>query len=174
MSIGDYADITPHALRLWRRDTSVYSGEDGLVTRSAFVVGFASLARRMGNGSFRDGCKVRIGLTATRAEPGKLKLGDYQLHAQRFVAPLSLESRAKSSPPVIVRNLDLPPERLAPAGLSLALPLAEGERDGAVTFASLVKLIKASSAFPLAFAPVPMDYCLPPSDRPARLRAPRA
>jgi predicted acylesterase/phospholipase RssA len=160
MSVGEYRNIEPQALRPWRRGTSVYSGEDGLVTRNAFVVGFASLARRMRTGKFRPGCQVRIGLTATRDEPGKLTLGDYEVRAQRFVAPLSLESRAGFTPAVVVKNLDLTPKQLAPAGLSLALPLAEGERDGAVTFGSLVKLIKASSAFPLAFAPVPMDYCL--------------
>ena len=118
--------MTPHALRLWRRDTSVQSREDGLVTRSAFLFGSASLARRM---SVRFVTLQADGLTATTPSR-EVELADYELHAQRYVAPLSLESRARSSPPD--REEPGPPAgATGTGGVVLRLAAGGGERDGA-------------------------------------------
>jgi predicted acylesterase/phospholipase RssA len=153
----------PEALRPphdpWQPDRSIYSKADGLLTRRAFLAGFEHLAARLQKARYRE-CLVKVGITATRADVVRLGNG---AAAQRFVVPLELATTqcngtgaAARDCELAVRNrrqwlVDLRAHR--DIGKYMLLP----EEDGRIPHSILFDLIKASSAFPIAFAPQPLQ-----------------
>lgn len=143
----------------WSDDQSVYTSDDGLVTRAAFAAVQANLGQRLKDTDYRQACLVRVGLTATRAHAAKIFLGQdktAEVAADRYVVPLEVATNGTA----VVTNSAVNVDNV---GLSLALPL-KAANDPTLDFGSVVTLLKASSAFPIAFGPVPMAYCVPSPD----------
>lgn len=143
----------------WSDDQSVYTADDGLVTRAAFAAVQANLGQRLKDTDYRQACLVRVGLTATRARAAKIFLGQdntAEVAADRYVVPLEVVTNGTA----VVTNSAVNVDNV---GLSLALPL-KAANDPNLDFGSVVTLLKASSAFPIAFGPVPMAYCVPSPD----------
>jgi hypothetical protein len=139
----------PHGV--WDEDQPIYGSEDGLVTRRAFTAGYRYLATRLDDGGpYRPGCRVRIGLTATRAHPLDVNFAGGQARVQRFVFPMVAQSRGQS---LLVQNLDDQPWLDAHREIGTIALLPADAATGKIQFEALVNLIKASSAFPVAFAP---------------------
>lgn len=147
--------------------SGVYGDDDGLVTRRSFAVGYNRLASLITNGAFRA-CSVRLGLTATRTQSATLALGQQPVDSERYVVPLEFTT----DPSHLGANVTDFVEgsfraRLRSSGLWMALPV-KSAADATVSTDAIVRIIKASSAFPFAFAPQELDHCLPgKSDLPA-------
>lgn len=134
-----------------RGRAELYGPQDGLLTRAAFNAVEHHLEARLAAVRYRPDCAFLAGVTATRAAPTPLEINPgYAVPTQRYVAPLALRGTAAglleiTNHPLATRTL----------GKRLALPTAAG-RIGA---ASILSLVEASSAFPVAFAPVLLDFC---------------
>jgi len=98
-------------------------------------------------------CDVVLGISATRVVPRSIELGgalEIPRVEERFA--LRIEGRGPGRPPRLTNYVG------ADGGDALLLP--EGP-DGEVAFSALRDLLFASSAVPLAFAPVELAYCAP-------------
>lgn len=173
----------------WFDAPSPYTDEDGLFTRSAFAAAEAYLSQRLVSARTAEGtCDVAVGVTVTRGAAAEYPLETVSptlgpaggaepltVPTQRYVVPLRLEVTPTSS---VLRNA------LAPSGgpfwesgahrrlaRALHLPARDGDGEGngdgpkeGVPPALLLRLVKASSAFPVVFAPIRLDVCLDPHD----------
>lgn len=111
------------------------------------------LAERWQSGA--DGsCDVVLGISATRVIPRNVEMAGGALQVPRVEEhfALHLQGRGPGKPPRLTNYVDA-----KGAGDTLLLPEGAG---GEVPFAALCDLLLASSAFPLAFAPVELAHCV--------------
>ncbi|MCB9729055.1 MAG: patatin-like phospholipase family protein [Deltaproteobacteria bacterium] len=100
-------------------------------------------------------CDVVIGVTATRLEPEEVSASGLTVPRQEEKFVLRLRSRGEGKPPEVTNFVT--PDDAVPRPL---LVLPEGPGAGDAAFDALKSLLFASSAFPLAFPPEPVSYCL--------------
>jgi predicted acylesterase/phospholipase RssA len=150
----------------WQPDRSVYSREDGLLTRRAFLAALAHLERRLALPRYRQ-CLVKVGITVTRADVVRLA----GAATQRFVVPLELGTRdcGPDGAGCRIRIGNHLPWLLAgdghrAIGKFMMLPQTQALE---IPRPAIFDLVSASSAFPVAFAPQRLDRCAPP-DEPIR------
>ncbi len=123
----------------------------GAFTRSAFEREAAELGKlyRLG---FRPGCDLLLGFTATRVTPARTDVGALNEIAHSEVRfSVAIDSLGPGQQPRIESYL-LPDHPLPQPVLPLDGPLADPYR-------SLLQVVFASAAFPLAFEPMPVEFC---------------
>lgn len=139
--------------------------EDSVFSRSVYVERLLELSELVSDGKFRSGCEIDIAIIVTRVEPEYSTFGTgdgkLQVPSQRYVVPLTIAAQGQRGNPIATgisfRN-NLRYSRFADrSGNYLYLP----EENGIVPFDTVARAVMASSAFPLVFGPVEMDYCLP-------------
>jgi predicted acylesterase/phospholipase RssA len=143
------------------------SDDLALLDRRFFGTVQDTLQSRIAATPFRGGCEVPVGITLTRVIPEvvTLKYG-LQVRTQRFVTLLTARSADGAGAPSrgapFVFHTVLP----SPALLEQLGRVRLAQRDTAVPVAmnSLFTIVRASSAFPVAFAPVEMALYNPESD----------
>jgi predicted acylesterase/phospholipase RssA len=164
----------------WFTAETPFTAEDGLFTRSAFAAAEAYLARRLVEARVARGtCEVAVGVTVTREAaadypvetvsaqmlPADARPPDdrgLRVPTQRYVVPLRLvvdtdggHLRNALGPDGSAWWSNASHRRIAKA-LHLPVP-AEGPPD--VPPADVLRLVKASSAFPVVFAPIRLPVC---------------
>lgn len=164
----------------WFTAETPFTAEDGLFTRSAFAAAEAYLARRLVEARVARGtCEVAVGVTVTREaaadypvetvsaqmQPADARPPDdrgLRVPTQRYVVPLRLvvdteggHLRNALGPDGSAWWSNASHRRIAKA-LHLPVP-AEGPPD--VPPADVLRLVKASSAFPVVFAPIRLPVC---------------
>ncbi|HEY9053172.1 MAG TPA: patatin-like phospholipase family protein [Gammaproteobacteria bacterium] len=105
--------------------------------------------------TYREGCSVNIGIAVTKLFPEKSTVDGIDLRTQRFVFPLQMFVQNGE---VKFRNLSPEDKRFTSLDQFIYLP----EVNGLVQTHEVLKLALASSAFPIAFAPVNLSYCIAP------------
>ena len=138
-----------------------YAPGDGLFARGAFAPAEATLRQALDDGTrFPAGCPLTVGVTVTRIRPADIviKSADAQsgsdgihIPTQRFVSTFGLETGAAG---LRFRQLD---EHDHEIGEYLTLPTKDGA--GLVTDDQILDIIRASSAFPVAFGPQVIRHC---------------
>jgi glucose/arabinose dehydrogenase len=160
-----------------------YQSDDGLLTRRAFADVEADIKRRLADGDrFRSGCRLPVGVTVTKVTPERIEQSDksgwskLEVATQRMAVLLEAEScptsggcpfepgLAFSQPPFhLPRRAGLDggdgaSERSGEGlfGKRLIVPASVAQHVDART---LLDVVEASSAFPLAFGPKMLKYC---------------
>jgi len=137
-----------------------YAKDDGLLARSAFTDIKKKLAGATATaGRFDPTCRLPIGITVTRNKLGNLVLNDsggsgpgLQIATQRFV--VTMEAHAS---PQGLAFIERPRGCDDPAvGQYLHLPGAAGTQ---LPIETVLGLVEASSAFPLAFGSKRVNHC---------------
>ncbi len=138
-----------------------YAPGDGLFARGAFAPAEATLRQALDDGTrFPAGCPLTVGVTVTRIRPADIviKSADAQsgsdgihIPTQRFVSTFGLQTG-----PAGLRFKQLA-EHDHEIGEYLTLPTKEGS--GPVTDDQVLDIIRASSAFPVAFGPQVIRHC---------------
>jgi predicted acylesterase/phospholipase RssA len=150
------SDLLPH-----KRDPE-WKSETGLFTRTRFGELFAELDSAWKNARYSDTpCSVAFGAAITRLADDSLTLSN-QVHArnQRYAAAFTIAGATGpgGSGPQYMR----PPQNLNEKlrlGSLVELPL---NTSGRISHNFAHALIKASSGYPLAFEPHPVQYCKQP------------
>jgi len=138
---------------------------DALLTRSPFAGRLEALATSTSRSAWEPGCAVDIAMVVSRTVPKPLKLPvspvSRQVAVQRFVIPLIARVRGgeEGGRPRLVFENHLAYARGARGTQYLLLP----ETGGEVDFDVVVRAVLASSAFPVAFGRVQLQYCAPDS-----------
>jgi predicted acylesterase/phospholipase RssA len=140
-----------------------YKPDDGLLTRKAFKKVLKKLKSTMNADIYIQGCRVPIGLMVTRTKPLVMSVDGVdglKVENERFIIPvlLSVDETGKARFKANILNSDV-------AGLGNTIYLAgSGERDTdglpVIDNESVISAVLASSAFPVAFGRVQLDYCM--------------
>ena len=139
--------------------------EDSVFSRSVYVQRLHELSGLVADGKFRSGCEIDIAIVVTRVEPEYKTFGTgdgkLQVPSQRYVVPLTITAQGQGKNPIATgvsfKNNLRYSGFAGRSGNYLYLP----EESGIVAFDTVARAVMASSAFPLVFGPVEMDYCLP-------------
>jgi predicted acylesterase/phospholipase RssA len=125
---------------------------DGLFARSAFDASIGKMETMLGLNLYKPGCRVPVAMLTTREEAAELKVGKVIVHNQRFV--FSLQFVADENGNGHFENFIL---NDADGTLGNVVYLPAPHRQ--IPFTDLKRLIYASSAFPVAFGQVELNYC---------------
>lgn len=132
---------------------------DALLSRTAFRDVRGDIQAAVGQARFRPGCSLSLGLTVTRIVPSRVQTAGLSVENQRFVVPL----RASVSPDGRLHFWnDVRPHRAELVGSRIFLANPE-DRDShpsvsELSIETVIDAVLASSAFPVAFGPVRLDY----------------
>lgn len=132
---------------------------DSLFSRKkAFDSAIGTFKKFVGLRVFRD-CRIPIGLLVTRENPSVVTTGSVSVRNQRFVIALEFVSRRGG--PGRFRSVRLDNEDDPDIGTVAYLAGTGPDAEDGVSVAveDVVKLIYASSAFPVAFSKVDLEYC---------------
>lgn len=100
-----------------------------------------------------EGCRLLLGVTATRVRPARISQADGRLRLPRMAAQFLFEvtGRGPGRPPALQNFV---------GDRDLARPMLPLDGPEADAFGALRDLLLASSAVPLVFEPVPVEHCL--------------
>lgn len=114
-------------------------------------------------------CDFVFGVATTRLIPGSLAIRENVLSLPRTEEKflLRIQGRGPGKPPLVTNYID--------EELPLGSPLLPVDGDAEGDFTPIRDLLYASSAFPMAFAPVKLRYChwVPGKDADGRTKTPR-
>lgn len=139
---------------------------DGMFARSAFEDSIALIKEELSNNGFAPDSEIPIGMATTRTTRADIDFGPGTAGTQRFmfIVNFVVDDKGRGhfeSKPVPENDPDL--------GNVAYLP---GQPDNKgnirVDVEQVIKLMKASSAFPVAFGSIPLDYCTSPKDPEAK------
>src|SRR6516165_689953 len=142
-------------------DPSLYLKEDSLLSRRGLVAELENVRGkifdRKDDYAFIPGCEIPLGFTVTRTVPQESQIGGVSALTQRFVIPLVFEVTpagwVRLRPQTLGADRDSSDYRLL---------LAESRDDSGENWVSgeqTGQAILASSAFPVAFSPLPICTC---------------
>jgi len=155
----DYTDIIENFDEyINRRHTANGSDKGGLFSRKGLLNSVRLVYEEVKNKEYINDCEVNIGIAVTKLFPEIMNVLGVSLKNQRFIFPLKLSVKNKK---VIFENLNADDPKFVSQDNYLYLPEKE---DGTVDVYDVLKLALASSAFPVAFAPVNLKYCKPVKD----------
>lgn len=138
----------------WTRIFNDTSTELAVFDRAGLIDGLAKpiLAKRMRDPRLVQGCTVPAGITLTRVLPDSLRLQQLAIQTQRVVTPFRVtvdRGRARGDTLVTFDRIDA-----SNADGRFGILAHLGPRGHVIAFDSLLEAVKASAAFPIAFAPV--------------------
>lgn len=141
----------------WNRIFNDTSSELAVFDRRALIENLAEpiLAARMQDPRLVEGCSVPAGITLTRVVPDTLRYQELRILTQRIVTPFQVTvDRGRARGDTLVRFTRIPVDNRDRHFGLLAHLGAEGAD---IRFDRLLTAVKASAAFPIAFAPVPLE-----------------
>lgn len=138
-----------------------YYSDDGLFTRHAFDDAIKNFKSTMNQAIFREDCQVPLGITVTRVKPGEMSVAGVKVKNQRFMIPLRIESDKNNKNKMVIVS-HLVNENDAGMGNVMYLQgkkYTESTDKYAISADDVVASILTSSAFPIAFGRMKLDYC---------------
>ncbi len=124
-----------------------------LFSRRSFDPAVARVEKGWNEG-LPEHCDMVLGVSTTRQAPRVVDLAHERLEVPRIEEKFALRIRGRGvGRPLLATNYFDPKHELPQ-------PLLPTGPDGAVPFAAVRDLVLASSAFPLAFPPLPLAHCL--------------
>ena len=149
-------------INLLPENASEYGHEDGLLSRRAFKEVIQQISDLLDQPIYRSDCAIPVALTVTRTEPVVMEVGGIRVRNQRFVIPFILKS-LPSEPGKIILQSYLEGRSDKMLGNVIYL---QSITNNQITLAkeSIFSAVLASSAFPVAFGRVKLNYCLQQDD----------
>jgi predicted acylesterase/phospholipase RssA len=146
------------------KDPNQYKDTDGLFSRIPFNTPLDKVREIMSEKIFEPGCAIPFGITVTDEAPKTIEIAGISVNNQRHFIPLLLKSDEDGSAAFYAYPVDqsdpnygnviyLPPENK---------PTANQTRYK-TGIDQVIQAVLASSAFPVAFGRVQLDYCSPPA-----------
>ena len=146
-------------------DSQLYLKDDALFTRNAFAKVIQNIKNILSQDVFIEGCKVPVAVTTTRTTPVKEEIiKGIEVENQRFVVPFILATAEDGS-----RQLNILPyeqdknstdnKENKQFGNVLHLPYATVAQKK-LKVQDVIDAVLASSAFPVAFGRISLNYCL--------------
>lgn len=131
-----------------------YEKTDGLLSREEFRKITANLKDLLNEEIYREDCDIPFALIVTRTNPLILDVEGIKVKNERFVIPLKLVSDKKH--PGKIKILNHIVDNSSPLFGNVIYLQTDGNH---VSPGSLIDAALATSAFPVAFGRIPLDYC---------------
>ena len=136
---------------------SIYYGEgDALLSRHDLLQAAGKVREQWNTSSFRQGCRIPLGVTVTRVVPEAFKVGNIQVQNQRMYIPFEVRTRDDSTLGFYFDPDDYP--RLSDPAMIL-LPRAKNAPVHSIEDQRIEDAALTSSAFPGAFGRKRLHYC---------------
>lgn len=140
------------------RHNEGYQNTDGLFSRNAFNRVIDNIKTILDKNIFIQNCDVPVAVTTTRTIPLTQKVIEgIEVQNQRFVVPFRLVSAQDGSGGLKIIAYSADDNKKF--GNILQLPF-EAQNNPQIDKNNVIKAVLASSAFPVAFGRVNLDYCL--------------
>jgi len=139
-----------------KADSPVYLADDALFSRRDYFATAEELREKWRTPSFRPDCRVPLGVTVTRVEPLALKVGEIEVHNQRFYIPFELRVQEDGSVAFFFDPADYP-ELSDPA--MILMPHPRNAAALSIPDESIIEAAVTTSAFPTAFGRRRLHYC---------------
>jgi len=152
-----------NTLELSTNGANSVSIEDSIFSRGKYFDIISDIFNLVRRGKFKGDCSIDVAIVVTRSVPEYLSFGtgnsNTQVPQQRFVVPISLVVEGNSG---IVDGITFENNRrYAQLADKSAEYIFLPENAGKVSFDVIARAVMASSAFPIAFGPVELEYCRP-------------
>jgi hypothetical protein len=152
-------------------DSNTYLQGDALFSRGEYLAAANDLLESWQKPAYRPGCKIPMGVTATRVKPMELTVEDIEVQNQRFYIPFELRVLEDSSIGFYFDPADYP-KLIDPA--MILMPRPRDAPEFLVPDESVIEAAVITSAFPTAFGRRRLQHCvlnLGPSATPAEARS---
>lgn len=133
-----------------------YDPDDGLLSRRAFDQVIDRISQLLDKKIYRDECHIPVALTVTRTEPVVISVDGIEVRNQRFVIPFVLKASGDGGLKLESYLVDHTNPMLGNV-IYLRANNADGVR---LDKQRVIDAVLASSAFPVAFGRVHLQYCL--------------
>lgn len=135
-----------------------YGSNDGLLSRRAFDQVINRIRVLLDEPIYRNDCAIPVALTVTRTQPLVMEVDGVRVRNQRFVIPFILKSSTQEPGKIIIESYLV--DQTNPM-LGNVVYLQSDKKNGiGLDKDSIIQALLASSAFPVAFGRVHLDYCL--------------
>ena len=148
------------------KDAGQYQDTDGLLSRAPFNTPLEKIRKIMSEKIFEAGCSIPLGITVTDEAPKTIEIAGITVNNQRHFIPLLLKSDEQGNAAFFANPIDQSNPNygnviyLPPATTST--PAKDSIRYK-TDIKQVIKAVLASSAFPIAFGRVRLEYCSPPA-----------
>ena len=137
-------------------DSKFYSADDALLSRYDLLQAAAVLRKRWNTPSFRNDCRIPLGVTVTRVIPDKLKVGSVQVRNQRMYIPFEARTQKDKTLAFYFNRQDYP--SLSDPAMIL-MPRAQNALPNSVDDQRIEDAVLTSAAFPGGFGRKRLEYC---------------
>ena len=139
-----------------KADSPIYLPDDAVLSRRDFLDAAAELREKWNAPSFRQGCRIPLGVTVTRIDPAKLTVGNVEVQNQRFYIPFELRVAPDNSIKFFFEPNDYP--TLADPAMIL-MPRPHDAQPFSIDDQRVEDAAFTTSAFPMAFGRKRLQYC---------------
>jgi len=137
-------------------DSETYLPGDALFSRRDYLVAANDLLERWRKPAYRPGCRVPMGVTATRVKPQGLTVENIKVQNQRFFIPFELRVQGSNSIGFFFDPADYP--KLSDPAMIL-MPRPRDAPEFSIPDESVIEAAIVTSAFPTAFGRRRLQYC---------------
>jgi hypothetical protein len=148
--------IDINALLPPQADSPTYLPDDALFSRRDYFASARDLKEKWRKPAYRDGCRIPMGVTVTRVEPMKLKVGDIEVENQRFYIPFELRVQEEGHVAYFFDPADYP--KVDDPAMIL-MPRPRSAPEFSISDDRIIEAAAATSAFPTAFGRRRFQYC---------------
>ena len=139
-------------------DANKYEPTDGLLSRKAFDSVINQIRVLLDKKIFRNDCHIPVALTVTRTTPIVMNVDGIKVRNQRFVIPFFLSSDENN--PGKIKLISYRVEKDSSLfGNVIYLQAMPGTKI-LLDIDAVIKAVLATSAFPVAFGKMKLDYCI--------------
>ena len=139
-----------------RADSPLYLPDDALLSRKDFLESARELRDKWNTPSFREGCRIPLGVTVTRIEPDLLSVGKVEVQNQRFYIPFELRVTEDGIIDYYFNPADYP--KVSDPAMIL-MPRPRNAAPFSIDDQRIEDAAFTTSAFPIAFGRKSLQYC---------------
>ena len=140
-------------------DNIIGNDRGGLFNRGGLLKSLKHIYQNIQNGKFKEGCEVKVGISVTKFVPDSFLVNGISIKNQRYIIPFIV--RVKDQKLIFINtpyfNSD-PQDIDSVNGIDHFIFLPQGETG--ISVFDIFRASIASSAFPVAFPPVRLNYCV--------------
>jgi predicted acylesterase/phospholipase RssA len=157
----EYRDFIDEVERNISLDMKEIVGDDrgGLFNRAGLLNSLKNIYLKIQSGRFKEGCEVKVGVSVTKFVPDSYTINGINVKNQRYIIPFIV--RVNNQKLIFSNSPDFNSNQLDQTKLNnidhyIFLP----QNKSGISVFDIFRAVIASSAFPIAFPPVHLNYCI--------------
>ena len=140
-------------------DKVIGNDRGGLFNRGGLLNSLKHIYKNIQHGKFKEGCEVKVGISVTKFLPDSYVINGISIKNQRYIIPFIVKVKNQKLIFVNTPYFNAKPQdtnRVNSIDHFIFLPQGES----GISVFDIFRAAIASSAFPIAFPPVRLNYCV--------------